>query len=210
MVRGPGPYDRPLTGRPEPGEFADYAASDIEAVPGEDAVAALVVLESKTRALFSSLREPADTGLTYATGKWTLKEVLGHLCDDERIFAHRVLCVARGEERESPGFDEVQYVDMARFEARSVTSLLDEYSAVRQATLSLLRGLPRDAWLRRGRVNGYEASVRGLAFHIAGHELHHHRIIEQRYLPAFRDGEAVEPDTLEITDGRESAPASDG
>jgi hypothetical protein len=171
------------TGRPQPGEFADYAMSDIEAVPGDDAVGALVQMEAKTRALFESFEPVVERGATYAPGKWTLKEVLGHIIDDERIFSYRALCVARGDESELPGFDEKLYVASAGFESREVSSLLDEYAVVRAATVSMLIHLPSNAWRRIGRVNGYSASARGLAFHIAGHELHHHRVIDERYRP---------------------------
>jgi hypothetical protein len=171
------------TGRPEPGEYADYAAGDIAAVPGDDAIDALVALSEQTPAFFRGLTGPAERGLTYAPGKWTLKEVLGHLVDDERIFAYRLLCVARGEDAELPGFDENRYAAHGEFERSSLERLLAEYAMVRAATLLLLQGLPAAAWARRGRVNGYACSVRGLAFHIAGHELHHERILRERYLP---------------------------
>ena len=174
---------RPRTGRPAPGEYADDASQDILAVAGDDAVEALMRLAEETVALFHALAEPAARGLTYAQGKWTLKEVLGHLIDDERVFAYRLLCVSRGEEGELPGFDENRYVARGEFEARSLDGLLAEYAAVRAATLALLQTLSPAAWARRGRVNGYVASVRGLAFHIAGHELHHHRVVRARYLP---------------------------
>jgi uncharacterized damage-inducible protein DinB len=173
------------TGRPEPGEFAAYASDDIAAVPGADAVAALRQLAERTPELFRSLSEPANGGFRYAPGKWTLKELLGHLTDDERIFAYRILCVARGEQGELPGFDENGYARHAEFETRSLDDLLEEYEAVRGATLALLCHLPAAAWQRRGRVNGYTASVRGLAFHIAGHELHHLRVIQERYIPLW-------------------------
>jgi uncharacterized damage-inducible protein DinB len=173
------------TGRPLPGEFADYATADIAAVPGDDAIEALARLTDATTTLFRTHAGAAARGLTYADGKWTLKSVLGHLIDDERIFAYRILCLARGETLELPGFDENQYAAHAAFEDRALENLLAEYESVRAATLSLLRNLPAGAWSRRGRVNGYECSVRGLAFHIAGHELHHHRIVRERYLPAI-------------------------
>ena len=179
---------RTPTGRPEAGEYADYATADIAAVPGDDAIDALAQLEERTTSLFRSLAEPAERGFTYAPEKWPLKTVLGHLIDDERIFVYRLLCVARGEEGELPGFDEKLYALNADSELRSLESLLAEYSVVRAATVALLRGLPSAAWHRRGRVNGYGCSVRGLAFHIAGHELHHHRIVRERSMPLLGEG----------------------
>jgi hypothetical protein len=172
---------RPATGRPRPGEYADYAAADIAAVPGDDAIEALLRLGEQTPAFFRAHSLDVEQGLNYAPGKWTLKDVLGHLIDDERIFAYRLLCVARGEEAELPGFDEHRYAAHAGAEVRSLEALLTEYGVVRTATVALLLGLPPEAWTRRGRVNGYACSVRGLAFHIAGHELHHLRVVRERY-----------------------------
>jgi hypothetical protein len=170
------------SGRPGPGEFAAYAQADVDQVVGDDAVTALLRQRQETLDLFRELGE-AGGDLAYAEGKWTVKQVLGHLADDERIFAYRALCIARGDERPLPGFDENAYAGAARFEDRPLADLLADYEAVRNASVTLFRGLDREAWLRRGTVNGYSASPRGLAFHIAGHELHHHRILRQRYLP---------------------------
>lgn len=171
------------TGRPTPGEYADYARADIAAVPGDDAIDALTQLAEQTPEFFRALAEAAERGVTYAQGKWTIKEILAHLVDDERIFTYRLLCLARGEDRELPGFDQDRYAAHGEFKDRALEDLLAEYSATRVATLTLLRGLPPAAWRRHGRVNGYDCSVRGLAFHIAGHELHHHRIVRERYMP---------------------------
>jgi uncharacterized damage-inducible protein DinB len=172
----------PPSGRPQDGEFAEYAKADIDRVVGDDAVEILTAQARDTLALLESLDEAKVAGLTYASGKWTLKEVVGHLADDERIFAYRALCLARGDSLPLLGFDEKVYVASADFERRSLADLMAEYRAVRQATITLLAGLPSDAWRRRGTVNGYSASVRGLAFHIAGHELHHLRILREKYL----------------------------
>lgn len=120
--------------------------------------------------------------LTYAPGKWTLKEVVGHLSDDERIFDYRVLCIARNDNRPLPGFDEKDYVRYAGFGVRSFADVLDEFRTVRESTITLLRGLSPEAWLRRSTVNEYSATVRGLAFHLAGHELHHLEIVRKKYL----------------------------
>ncbi|MEO7999474.1 MAG: DinB family protein [Gemmatimonadaceae bacterium] len=171
-----------LTGRPLPGEYADYAQSDIDAVSGNDAIAALEQLRSETVALFTQFGE-TGADFSYGPGKWTVRQVLGHLADDERIFAYRALCIARGDLRALPGFDENTYAEFARFERQSLSALLANYDAVRTSFITLLHSFDDEAWLRVGTVNGYAASPRGLAFHIAGHELHHHRILRERYLP---------------------------
>ena len=170
-----------MTGRPEPGEFAPYAADDIAFVRGDDAMTALRDTARETLALFGELPEER---ITYGPGKWTLKEVLGHLIDDERIFGYRVLSVVRNDPRPLPGFDENDYVAATSFESRTLESLLHEYRIVRESTIALFESLTTEEWLRRGIVNGYEASVRGLTFHIAGHELHHLRTIREKYLAA--------------------------
>jgi DinB superfamily len=174
---------RSISGRPLQGEFAPYAKADIDQVAGDDAVEALAAQERSTLDLLGPLNETKVRGLTYGSGKWTLKEVVGHLADDERIFTYRALCIARKDSISLPGFDEKTYVQFAGFEDRAFEGVLDEYRAVRRASIAFFLGLTPEAWLRRGIVNGYTASVRGLAFHIAGHELHHLRTLRERYLP---------------------------
>lgn len=173
-----------ISGRPLPGEYAAYAESDLARVAGDDAVAALARQAAVVEALFAGLDEAAIGGLRYAPGKWTLKEVLGHLVDDERIFAYRMLCIARGDARPLASFDENAYVAGASFEERPLRALLDEYALTRRGTIAFLDSLAPEAWLRRGTVTTYEASVRGLAFHVAGHELHHLAVVRERYLKA--------------------------
>jgi hypothetical protein len=170
-----------ISGRPLDGEFAAYTKSDIDCVAGDDAVGALAMQGKEIAALFESLDEEAIRARRYAPGKWTVKEVVGHLIDDERIFAYRALCVARGDARPLPGFDENDYVAATNFESRALAGLVAEYRAVRAATLALFEPLSAEEWLRRGNVNGYEASVRGLAFHMAGHELRHLRTLKEKY-----------------------------
>jgi len=168
------------SGRPDPTECAPYAYDDIAFVTGDDAVEALRASSRETLAIFDR-GEDAIRGIRYAEGKWTLKEILGHLIDDERIFAYRALCVARRDPRPLPGFDENDYVAATDFESRPLAGLLREYASVRESTLTLFESLTPEEWTRRGNVNGYEASVRGLAFHMAGHELHHLRVVRERY-----------------------------
>ena len=171
-----------VSGRPHDDEIAAYAKPDVDLVAGDDAVAALMAQRRQTTLLVESLDEEQVRGLTYAPGRWTLKEVLGHIADDERIYVYRALCIARGDAAPLPSFDENRYVAMAGFEARSLASLLSEYRSVRQATITLFSGLPAEAWRRRGIVCDYTTSVRGLAFHIAGHELRHMRVVREKYL----------------------------
>lgn len=171
------------SGRPAPDEYAPYAQADIDYVTGTDAIGALRAQAETVLAVLTPLPEETVAGLRYAPEKWTVREVIGHMIDDERIFAYRALCLARQDRRPLPGFDENDYVAGAGFESRRWADLLTEYRIVRQASLVLFGGLSSEAWLRRGAVNGYEASVRGLAFHVAGHELHHLRILQERYLP---------------------------
>jgi hypothetical protein len=118
----------------------------------------------------------------YAPGKWTLKEVILHCSDAERIFAYRALRIARGDTISLPGWDEQAYAPLSGANARSVLSLLDELESVREATVTLFDGLPDAAWERRGVANGHPCSVRGLAWITAGHLLHHMDMITERYL----------------------------
>ena len=171
-----------ISGRPLDGEYAAYAKSDIDYVAGEDAVGELAAQGEAVAALLESLDEESIHARRYAPAKWTVKEVIGHLIDDERIFAYRALCVARGDARPLPGFEENDYVAATNFETRPLANLIAEYRIVRAATLTLFEPLTAGEWTRRGNVNGYEASVRGLAFHMAGHELHHLRTLRERYL----------------------------
>lgn len=126
-----------ISGRPLEGEFAPYAKTDIDRVAGDDAVEALAAQERSTLDLFAPLEETKVRGLTYGPGKWTLKEVLGHLADDERIFSYRGLCIARMDSLPLPGFDEKAYVRFAAFEDRALEDVLDEYRAVRRASIAL-------------------------------------------------------------------------
>lgn len=117
-----------------------------------------------------------------ADGEWTIKEILLHIIDDERIYSYRALRFARGDTTELPGFEQDEYVTYSDANARSIESLFEEYSAVRAATISLFNNLPDEALTRAGTANGHIMSVRAAAYHIAGHELHHLNSIQQNYL----------------------------
>ncbi|MDT5268049.1 MAG: hypothetical protein QOH49_235 [Acidobacteriota bacterium] len=118
----------------------------------------------------------------YAEGKWTIKEILAHIIDDERIYAYRALRFARNDKTELPGFEQDAYVLYSGANERSIKDLLDELTTVRQATLSLFEGLDGAALMRTGMADGKIMSVRAAAYHIAGHEMRHLNIIRERYL----------------------------
>jgi hypothetical protein len=166
--------------RPEPGEYAPYYERYISLVPGADI---LVTLDSQRRQtmLLLSGRHESDGDIRYAPDKWTAKEVLGHVCDAERVFAYRALRISRGDRTPIEGFEQDDYVRNGPFAHQPLCELIEDYIAVRRATLTLLRNLDEAAWLRRGVANKNEVSVRALAYTIAGHELHHRRILEEKY-----------------------------
>jgi uncharacterized damage-inducible protein DinB len=123
----------------------------------------------------------------YAEGKWSIKETLVHIIDDERIFAYRALRFARNEQMNLIGFDQDAYAQYSKADERDLDNIFDEYEAVRKSTIALFNGLPEDAFLRIGKGTGTfnNASVRALAYHIAGHEQHHINLIKELYIPSF-------------------------
>lgn len=170
--------------RPEAGEYASYYERYIGLFPGMDVLSALEAQRFETMQLFAA-RSERDGNFRYATDKWTVKDVLGHINDSERIFAYRALRIARADKTPMEGFEQDDYVRCGGFNERRLASLREEFAEVRGATLSLFRSLGEDAWLRRGTANKNEVSVRALAFIIAGHELHHRKILEERYFAAI-------------------------
>ncbi|MBV9879722.1 MAG: DinB family protein [Gemmatirosa sp.] len=174
-----------LTSRPAEGEFNPYYGTYIAKVPDGDLLATLESQLEDTVALLDEFGE-SGAGTRYAPGKWSVKSVVGHLTDAERIFTYRALCAARGEAAELPGFDENAYVDVAAFDGRTLNSLMGELTAVRRATLSLFRNLGDDELTRRVSANRSPISARALAWIIAGHERHHAGLLRERYLPALR------------------------
>jgi len=171
--------------RPQAGEYAPYYDRYISLVEGEDILNALDQQRRQTMTLLCG-RDEEDGEFRYAPGKWSAKEVLGHVCDTERIFAYRALRFARADATPLAGFEQDDYVRNGPFAQRPLADLVEDFIAVRRATLSLLRNLDEAAWMRRGIANKNEVSVRGLAYIIAGHELHHRRILEEKYFAASR------------------------
>lgn len=170
-----------LTTRPSPQEHAPYYGAYIARVPDGEIIATLASQAGETLALVRGLPE-ALGGKRYAEGKWSIREVMGHVIDAERVFAYRAMRFARNDETELPGFDENRFVGNASFDQRSLASLADEFAAVRAATVAFFGGLMPGEWDRSGTANRARMSVRALAWVIAGHELHHRSVLTSRYL----------------------------
>jgi uncharacterized damage-inducible protein DinB len=159
-----------------------YASMYIDLLPDDGRL--LAHLEGGLRAAMDLVGPLPEEQLRYryAEGKWTIKEVLVHIIDDERIYAYRALRFARRDTTPLPGFEQDDYAIHSRAQERSIDSILREYTSVRQSTIALFDGLPEEAFSRGGVANDNFATVRALAYHIAGHEAHHLNAIRERYL----------------------------
>ena len=168
--------------KPGEGEFNPYAIMYIKLLPDDDLV--LKHLKQNFKIVQSFILSLPEEKLTYryAEKKWTIKEILVHIMDDERIFAYRALRIARNDKTPLPGFEQEDYVPYSRANERSLASIFKEYKTIRNATLSLFSSLKKEDFLRTGIANNHPVSVRALAYHIAGHELHHINVIKERYL----------------------------
>jgi hypothetical protein len=173
-----------MPGRPQATEYAEFYAKYVDLVPGTDILGALEGQRLVTAQLLAA-RSEREGNFRYAPGKWSVKEVVGHLADSERIFAYRALRFARGDETPLSGFEQDDYVKSGGFSERTLADLAEEFQEVREATIALYSGLDGPAWQRRGVANKNPVTVRALAYIIAGHELHHRRILEEKYLPAI-------------------------
>ncbi|MBI1760567.1 MAG: DinB family protein [Acidobacteria bacterium] len=169
--------------KPEANEYAPYYGKYVELVPAGDIAVTLQAQGEQTLTLLHTLSE-AQGGHAYAPGKWTIKELIGHVNDTERIFAYRLLRIGRNDQTPLAGFEQDDYVASTDFNARTLASLLDEFAAVRQATLQLCQPFTEAEWLRRGTASEHEITARALAHIIAGHELYHVDILKTRYLAA--------------------------
>ncbi|WNS76299.1 DinB family protein [Bacillus sp. DTU_2020_1000418_1_SI_GHA_SEK_038] len=166
--------------RPDINEYPAYYSAYVNLVPDGEMI---VLLNEQLKATVNAIKGVTEkqAQFQYDSNKWTVKEVIGHLADTERIMAYRILCIARGETSPLPGFDDNLYVQNGSFNQLSMEDLLKNFSIVRQSTIVLLKSLDPDAWLRKGNANGSEITVRAVASIIAGHELHHRNILQERY-----------------------------
>ena len=167
--------------RPALTEIPTFYQKYVEQVKGDDIEDILDAARKESTAFFE-LIPPEKHDYRYAPDKWTIKEVLQHIIDTERVFAYRILRIARGDKTPLPGFDQNIFAQHAAVEKRSFYSLIAEYRVVRESTLLLLNNLSPEALERKGTASGAEFSPLTIAYIAAGHEAHHLRIIEERYL----------------------------
>ena len=168
--------------KPAVGEYAPYAMMYIDLLPDDGRV--LQHLQDNLQTTIDFIHSLPAEKLTYrwAEGEWTIKEILGHIIDDERIYCYRALRFARNDPTELPGFEQDDYVTYSGANERDLAEILAEYTAVRQATITFFNSLAEEALTRAGVANGHLMTVRAAAYHLAGHELHHLHSIRENYL----------------------------
>jgi len=171
-----------MIGRPAPTEAATYFFRYIDQVTGDDPVSYLEQQSAIALDRLSAISE-ADSLVRYAPGKWSVREVLNHVNDVERVFAGRLLWFARGLGDPMPSFEENQAAASIKSDAIPWPAHIEEFRHIRAATLSLIHHLPQKAWDQQGIASGNVCSVRALAWIIAGHLTHHMKLIDERYLP---------------------------
>ena len=165
---------------PEADEYAPFYAGYVALIRERDPLGVLKRQAPVLRSVCVGMHE-AEAVVQYAPGKWSIKEVLGHLSDTERVLSYRLLRISRGDPTPLSGFDENAYVEAGGFDQRPLRALLGEFESVRAATLRLVEAVPPEAWMRRGVANGFPVSARALAFILAGHVEHHFGILRERY-----------------------------
>ena len=168
--------------RPAAGEYNTYYATYTKLVPDGEILQTLQSQHQVLQAAVGGVGE-AKANARPAAGEWSIKEVIGHLIDSERLFGFRAMWFARGETAALPGMEPNPWVTHANFNTRSLSDLLDEFEHVRDASRLFFEGLDAAAWARTGSASGFPVSVRALAWIIAGHELHHFASLREKYLP---------------------------
>lgn len=167
--------------RPTDKEFASFYAGYVGLVPEGDLFASLEQQAAETQKLLRPIGE-AKSQHRYAPDKWSIREVIGHVADSERVFTYRALRFARADATPLPGYDEKQWGLTTNAHTRTLVSLLDDLQALRAATLTLFRGLDDADWDCSGTANNNPITVRALAYIVCGHERHHMKIVKERYL----------------------------
>jgi len=171
-----------LLSRPDATEYAPHYGKYISLIPEGDLIKMLSEQLNNTLAILRNISE-AQSLTRYEPGKWSIKEVIGHLTDTERIMSYRALRIARADETPIPGFEQDDYVRAANFDTRPFIEIVNEFQAVRQATLALFRGFDEAALARRGTASNLAISAHALTHIVAGHERHHMNVLQTKYLP---------------------------
>ena len=169
-----------MINRPQPDEYSAFAARYVNLVDNGPIIETLELLQQSTYHFFVNL-DAAKADYAYAEGKWTIKQILGHMCDTERVFAYRALVFSR-ESVTLPGFDQDVYMEGTTFNDRTIESLANEFKTIRESTLYLFKSLTEEQSTKKGIASGSPFSVRAYAYMMAGHELHHLNILRERYL----------------------------
>jgi hypothetical protein len=167
--------------RPQKGDYAEHFEKYIALVPSGDFLELLKEQKQDLLGLLSPLTEKQGD---YAPEKWSIKEVIGHINDAERIFSYRLLRIARGDQTPLPSFEQDPYIKSGNFGARTLKDLLEEFSLIRASTIALVQSMDDAAWLRRGVASQREITATAVAFIVAGHVRHHRILLEERYLSA--------------------------
>ena len=167
--------------KPQENEYAPFYHKYVQNCKSDDIVTNLKQNHSEALNLLNIITENKGEH-AYDEGKWTIKELIQHIIDSERVFAYRAMCIARGETTSLPGFDENIYADNSHANSRTLASIIKEFDITRQATIQLFEGLDAGVLTNMGVANGNNVSVRGIGFIIAGHCAHHLLILQERYL----------------------------
>jgi hypothetical protein len=167
--------------RPEAGDYAPYYENYIKLIEGDDILKILNDQSKRTQDILNSFSEHKGN-FRYADGKWTVKEVVGHLMDSERVFAYRALCIARGEKKSLPGYEQDDYVKEGNFNGRELFELNYDFRLLRESNLLLFRSFTPEIMKRKGFANENSITVLALLFIIAGHEKHHMKVLREKYI----------------------------
>lgn len=167
--------------RPEKTEYAEFYANYVALVDETDVNTALQNQAGELQNLFAGITAEKEN-YRYAAGKWSVKELLGHIIDGERVFSYRALRIARGDQTPLPGFEENSYVANSNFNATDFAELLEEFTSLRRANVLMFKNFSDEMWRRNGTASDATVSVRALAFIMVGHVRHHANILRTRYL----------------------------
>jgi uncharacterized damage-inducible protein DinB len=167
--------------KPNKGDYPEYAQKYIDLIEGDDIIWILHQTSKEMSDVINSF--PQSKGdYSYAEGKWTVKQVIGHLSDTDRIFAYRALAIARNETQPLPSFDQDLYVEKGNFNSKTLAEISYEYRLTRESNLLLYRSFEKSVYQNRGIAAGSEVTVLGILFMVAGHQKHHINILKEKYL----------------------------